>query len=105
MGFLHSKTSVTARVLVQDGDKSSYTDWATLKGHLKPYSLDDVTFNTSWIEGSLFKFTVKQAVTLKNGEKLTIWSDKYKVSAVKEYGGITFKTSKILLTLQGWTSQ
>ena len=101
MVFLHSETNAITQVLQQNGDKSSYVDWVSIRWHFKPYSLEDSTFGVLENTGSLFKFTVKGIVdTLKNWERLKINDVLYKISAIKKFDGLTYETTKILLTTE-----
>ena len=97
MAFLHKETTGTIQVLTQSGNKSSYIAGSDVTGHLKPYSLEDTTFNVSNIEGEVYKMTVKADVTISQADKFVIWSDTYVVKDVKKYSGINFTTTKILL--------
>lgn len=97
MAFLHKETTGTIQVLTQSGNKSSYVAGSSITWHLKPYSLEDTTFNISNIEGEIYKMTIKADVTISQADKLVIGSDTYVVKDVKKYSGINFTTTKILL--------
>ena len=98
MAFLHKETTWIIQVLTQAGSKSSYVAWDSITGHLKPYSLEDTTFDVSGIAGSIYKFTIKGDVTISSADKITISGETYIVKNVKKYSGIWFNTTKILLT-------
>ena len=98
MAFLHNETTWTIQVLTQSWEKSSYIAWASITWHLKPYSLEDSTFDVWGIDGSLYKFTIKWDVTIGGADKIVIDSKTYLVKNVKKYKWIWFNTTKILLS-------
>jgi hypothetical protein len=102
MDFLHKESTGEIQVLTQSGEKSSFVLWWNISGHLKPYSLEDQTFDVSWISWSLYKLTLKNSLTdvpeMKEWYKLSINTQLFVVRAVREYSWITFQTKKILLS-------
>lgn len=97
MAFLHNETTWTIQVLTQSGNKSSYVAWSTIKGHLKPYSLEDKTFNETKVDWEAYKMTIKWIVTISTADQVIISNITYSVSAIKVYKWIWFNTTKILL--------
>lgn len=101
MVFLHKESNGEIQVLTQSGEKSSFVLWWNISGHLKPYSMEDQTFDVSWISWAMYKLTLKNWLTaipdLKEWYKMTIASEIYVVRAVRNYSWITFETRKILL--------
>ena len=98
MDFLHQETTWTIQVLTQSWEKSSYVAWDSITWHLKPYSLEDTTFDVSWVSGSLHKFTIKWDVTIVQADKIVISWKTYVVKDFKKYKWISFNTTKILLS-------
>lgn len=97
MAFLHKETTGTIQVLTQAWNKSSYVSGASITWHLKPYGLEDTTFNVSGIEGELYKMTIKGNVSINSADQVVVWSITYVVKNVKKYSWINFTTTKILL--------
>lgn len=98
MAFRHNETTATKKILQYTNWKWSYVDWGlTLKWHLKPVWIDDRTFNVEGIAWSVYKFTIKWIAEVKESDKLTINNEVYVVKWVKEFKGISFNTTKILL--------
>ena len=97
MAFLHKETTGTIQVLTQAWNKSSYVAGSSITGHLKPYSLEDTTFDVSNVDGSVYKMTIKSDVSINQADQLIVWSDTYVVKDVKKYSWINFTTTKILL--------
>ena len=100
MTFLHKETTWTIVTLNQVWEKSSYSDSTTLTWHLKAYSLEDTTFDPSWIDWSLYKFTVKGEVTIDDADKIRIDWTLYLVKDQKVYKWVWFNTTKILLATE-----
>ena len=104
MAFLHNETTWTVYTLTQAGEKSSYVEGDSITGHLKPYSLEDTTFEVSWIDGKPYKFTLKLAIgetiSINNADRIVISGEKYIVKSKKYYKGIWFNTLKLLLTVK-----
>lgn len=99
MAFLHKETTWTIKTLCQVWEKSQYTEWETITWHLKPYSLEDQTFDPSWIDWSLFKMTIKWTIDISSSDQVVVWNDTYVVKVVKYYKWINFDTTKILLAI------
>lgn len=97
MAFLHKETTGTIQVLTQAWNKSSYVAGLSITGHLKPYSLEDTTFDVSNVDGSVYKMTIKSDVSINQADQVVIWADTYVVKDVKKYSWINFNTTKILL--------
>lgn len=99
MGFLHKETTWIIYPLTQVWEKSNYdTAWDSITWHLKPYSLEDTTFDATWIDWSVFKMTVKRDVSISWADRILIDSQTYVVEVVKKYKWISFNTTKILLS-------
>ena len=98
MTFLHKETKWQKIDLIQSWNKSSYwLVWEEFFWHLKPYSLEDTTFNATWITWELSKFTIKQNIDIQQADKIQIDLIQYIVKEVKHYSWISFQTTKILL--------
>ncbi len=100
MSFLHKETTWTIQVLTQVWEKSSYVAWTSVSWHLKPLSLEDSTFDTTWISWATYKFTVKWTTELKQWDHFLVWTDKYSVKDYKKYSWINFNTTKFLLVIE-----
>jgi len=101
MTFLHKETKWQKIDLIQSWNKSSYwVVWEAFFWHLKPLSLEDTTFNATWISWELSKFTIKSNIDIKQADQVEIDSKKYVVKEVKHYSWISFQTTKILLAIQ-----
>lgn len=98
MAFLHNETTWTIQVLTQSWEKSSYIPWVSITWHLKPYSLEDSTFDVWWVDWALYKFTIKWDVAISSADQIIIDSKTYLVKNVKKYKWIWFMTTKILLS-------
>ena len=70
---------------------------SSITWHLKPYSLEDTTFDVSNVDGSIYKMTIKSDVSITSADQLIVWSDTFVVKDVKKYYWINFTTTKILL--------
>ena len=101
MDFLHKETTWEIQVLTQSGEKSSFVAWNNIEWHLKPYSLEDQTFEVSWDAWGLFKLTLKnwliEIPEVLPWDKMIILWYTYTVKDMKAYAWITFETKKILL--------
>jgi len=100
MTFLHKETTWAIQVLTQTWEKSWYVSWDSITWHLKPLSLEDSTFDISWISWSVFKFTVKWDISLKQWDTFLIWSQLYICKDSKPYKWISFNTTKFLLVIE-----
>lgn len=98
MSFLHKESTWVIQVLTQVWEKSSYVAWDSITWHLKPFSLEDTTFDATWVDWSLYKMTVKGIVSISWADQIIIDSKTYVVEVVKEYKWIWFNTTKILLS-------
>ena len=98
MAFLHKETTWVIQVLTQVWEKSSYVAWDSVTWHLKAFSLEDTTFDATWIDWASYKFTIKWDVTIVAADQIIIDWDIYIVEVVKKYKWISFNTTKILLS-------
>ena len=100
MNFLHRNTQWVIYPLTKVWNKSDYSiAWDSIEWVLKPYSLEDQVFQTTWDSWSLFKLTIKGFNwVLRAWDRIIIQDVVYNVKDLKRYTGITFNTIKILLS-------
>lgn len=102
MVFLHNNKTAYKIGLIQVWNKSSYwVVWDWIEWVLKPYSLEDTTFDLTWVDWQVFKFTIKlensESFAIKQSDKVQIDWEEYVVKDQKDYTWISYNTKKILL--------